>query len=152
MGARITNPAMLVPEAMKGLYGLSKAAEGLGVPDATIGLVQLRASQINGCSVCIDMHCKEMKKAGESDERLFAVAAWRDTPYFTEPERAALALSESLTRISDQADGVPDDIWAEAAQHYDEQGLAGLVIAIGAINVWNRFNVASRQLVGEWTG
>jgi AhpD family alkylhydroperoxidase len=152
MGARITNPAVLVPAAMKSLYGLSKAAEGLGVPDTTIWLVQLRASQINGCSVCVDMHAREMKKAGESDERLWSVAAWRDTPYFTEPERAALALAESLTRIADQPDAVPDDIWAEAAKHHDESGLAALVIAISSINVWNRFNVASRQLVGEWTG
>jgi AhpD family alkylhydroperoxidase len=150
MGARITNPALLVPAVMKSLHGLSKATDGLGLPETTIGLIQLRASQINGCSVCIDMHSRDMKKAGESDERLWAVAAWRDTPYFTEPERAALALAESLTRISDQPDGVPDDIWADAAKHYDESGLAALVIAISAINVWNRFNVATRQLVGEW--
>ncbi|HEX5402258.1 MAG TPA: carboxymuconolactone decarboxylase family protein [Pseudonocardiaceae bacterium] len=152
MGARITNPALLVPAVMHSLHSLSKATEGLGVPSTTIGLIQLRASQINGCSVCVDMHSRDMKKAGETDERLWAVAAWRDSSYFTEPERAALALAESLTRIADQPDAVPDDIWAAAAKHYDESGLAGLVVAISAINVWNRFNVASRQIVGEWTG
>jgi AhpD family alkylhydroperoxidase len=147
MQARINNPAVLVPEAMKALYALNQAVEKGGVPPKTIGLVQLRASQINGCGVCVDMHCRQMKKAGETDDRLFAVAAWRDTPYFTEPERAALALAEAVTRLSDREDPVPDAIWAEAARHYDEPGLASLLLAIAAINVWNRLNVSIRQVV-----
>ena len=94
--------------------------------DATLDLVHLRASQINGCSVCVDMHAPRMRKAGETDERLFAVAAWRDAPYFTDAERAALALTEAVTRLADRADPVPDDVWAEAARHYDERARAAL--------------------------
>ena len=150
MHARMSNIAMIVPDAMKALQALGKSAEQGGVPPKTIGLVQLRASQINGCSVCVDLHPRFMKQAGETDERLFAVAAWRDAPYFTDAERAALALAESLTRLSDRPDPVPDDVWNEAARHYDEQGLAALVIAIATINVWNRLNAATRQVAGEW--
>ena len=146
MQARITNAAMLVPEAMQALMALGKSAEKGGVPPATIGLVQLRASQINGCSVCLDMHARYMKDAGETDARLFTVAGWRDAPYFTDAERAALALTEAVTRLSDRSDPVPDDVWAEAARHYDERGLASLLIAIVTINAWNRLNVATRQV------
>src|SRR5919108_5891210 len=138
MRARMSNPVLIVPEAMKALHALGACAETGGVPSRTIGLVQLRASQINGCSVCVDMHPRLMKKAGETDERLFAVAAWRDTPYFTDAERAALALAEALTRLSDRPDPVPDEIWDEAARHYDEAALAALLLAIATINVWNR--------------
>ena len=88
-----------------------------------------------------------MKKAGETDERLFTVAAWRDTPYFTDAERAALALTEAVTRLSDREDPVPDKVWEEAARHYDERTLAGLLLAIAGINVWNRLNAATRQVV-----
>ena len=99
-----------------------------GVPAQTLELVHLRASQINGCSVCVDMHCARSQKGGETDERLFAVAAWRDAPYFTDAERAALALTEAVTRLSDRADPVPDEIWNEAARHYDEPALGVLVL------------------------
>ena len=150
MQARLKNPAMINPEAMQALYALSKSTEKRGVPERTLGLVHLRASQINGCSVCLDMHARMMKKAGETDERLFAVAGWRDAPYFTEAERAALALTEAATRLSDRSDPVPDEVWEEAARHYDEQALAALVIAIATINVWNRLNVVTRQVAGEW--
>jgi AhpD family alkylhydroperoxidase len=146
MQARMSNIAMIVPDAMKAMLALGKAAEGGGVPSKTIGLVQLRASEINGCSVCVDMHTRYMKQAGETDERLFTVAAWRDAPYFTDAERAALALTEAVTRLSDRPDPVPDKIWDEAARHYDEPALAALLIAIAAINVWNRLNVATRQV------
>src|SRR5262245_35040742 len=126
MQARMSNPAMIVPEAMKALHALGTSAEKGGLPSSTTGLVQLRASQINGCSVCVDMHARDLKKAGETDERLFALAAWRDAPYFTDAERAALALTEAVTRLSDREDPVPDDLWAEAARHYDEPALAAL--------------------------
>ncbi len=150
MQARMNNPAMIIPEAMQALQALGKTAEKAGVPPKTLGLIELRASQINGCSVCVDMHARFLKKAGETDERLFAVAAWRDAPYFTEAERAALALAEAVTRLSDRADPVPDEIWSEAARHYDEQQLAALIIRIALINVWNRLNVTTRQVAGEW--
>ena len=151
MQSRMNNPAMIVPDAMLALQALASSAKQGGVPSETIELIQLRASQINGCSVCVGGHCRILKKAGESDDRLFAVAAWREAPYFTDAERAALALTEAVTRISDQANPVPDEIWEEATRHYDEQGLASLLIAIASINVWNRFNVATRQVAGaDW--
>ena len=148
MKARMSNPATVVPDAMQALHALGASAEKGGLPSATIGLVHLRASQINGCSVCVDMHSRELKHEGETDERVFAVAAWRDAPYFTDAERAAMALTEAVTRLSDREDPVPDEIWAEAARHYDEPALATLLIAIATINVWNRLNVATRQVAG----
>jgi AhpD family alkylhydroperoxidase len=150
MHARMNHPAMILPEAMKALQALNAATENRGVPARTLGLVHLRASQINGCGVCVDMHPKMMKRIGETDERLHAVAAWRDTPYFTDAERAALALTEAATRLSDRDDAVSDAVWAEAARHYDETALAALTLAIATINVWNRLNVMTRQVAGEW--
>jgi AhpD family alkylhydroperoxidase len=150
MHARMNNPAMILPDAMKALHALHGSAEKGGLPARTMALVELRASQINGCSVCVDMHSRDLKKAGETDERLFAVAAWRDAPYFTDAERAALALTEALTRIADRPDPVTDDIWEEVRRYYDERALAALIIAIANINVWNRLNIATRQVAGEW--
>jgi AhpD family alkylhydroperoxidase len=151
MQARINHPAYVVPDAMQALQALGKAVHNGDVPRKTIELVHLRASQINGCSVCLDGHVRGARKLGETDERLFAVAAWREAPYFTDAERAALALTEAATRLSDRADPVPDEIWDEAARHYDEQALAALVLAIATINVWNRLNVTTRQVAGkEW--
>jgi AhpD family alkylhydroperoxidase len=135
---------------MQALHALGKATEQRGVPPATVGLVQLRASQINGCSVCVDMHARDLKKAGETDERLFAVAAWRDAPFFTDAERAALALAEAATRIADRPDPVADDVWEEATRHYDETALSTLLLSIALINVWNRLNVSTRQVAGVW--
>ena len=97
------------------------------------------------------MHSREAKYHGEKDERLFTLAAWRDTPYFNDAERAALALTEAATRINDRPDAVPDDVWDEAARHYDERALTALVVHIAAINAWNRMSVTTRQLAGEWT-
>lgn len=148
MQARMKNPVMIRPDALQALLALDKTTES--VPYVTRKLVHLRASQINGCSVCVDMHARELKNVGEADERIVAVAAWRDAPYFNDAERAALSLTEAVTRLSDQADPVPDEIWNEAARHYDERSLAALLLAIGEINVWNRLNVATRQVAGEW--
>src|SRR5882757_3261862 len=114
--ARMNHPVLVVPEAMKALQALGDLTKN-GLPEKLLELVHLRASQINGCSACVDMHPKLAKKAGETDERLFAVAAWRETPYFTESERAALALTEALTRISDRAEPVSDAVWGEADKH-----------------------------------
>jgi AhpD family alkylhydroperoxidase len=152
MQARMRHPAMIVPGAIEALQALGTSLKKSGVPWQTLELVHLRASQINGCSVCVDMHSRSLKKAGETDERLFAVAAWREAPYFTDPERAALALTEAVTRLSDRADPVPDPIWDEAARHYDEPELAALILAISTINLFNRLNATIRQVVGEWAG
>jgi AhpD family alkylhydroperoxidase len=152
MQARMTHPVVLVPDAMQALLALNKATHKALGKSVKAELVHLRASQINGCSVCVDMHSRELKASGESDERIWAVGAWRESPVFTDEERAALALTEAVTRLSDRADPVPDDVWAEAADHFDETELAGLVLAIASINVWNRLNAATRQIVGSIPG
>lgn len=149
MHARMNHPVMVLPDAMKALQALGELTKN-GLPEKLVELVHLRASQINGCSACVDMHPKLAKRAGETDDRLFSVAAWRDTPYFTEGERAALALTEALTRLSDRADPVPDEVWGEADKRFNEHELAALILAIATINVWNRLNVAVRQPVGAW--
>jgi AhpD family alkylhydroperoxidase len=148
--ARLKHPAYLLPGAMEALQSLGGVVAKAGVPPRLVELISLRASQINGCSVCVDGHPRIARKLGETDERLFAVSAWRDAPYYTAAERAALALTEAVTRLDDRPDPVPDEVWDEAARHYDETALAGLVLAIAGINVWNRLNVATRQPAGEW--
>ncbi|TPM34857.1 carboxymuconolactone decarboxylase family protein [Mesorhizobium sp. B2-3-5] len=150
MQARIKNPVMLIPGALQALLALDRSTEAADVPYVTRKLIHLRASQINNCAVCVDMHARELKKAGEKDERIFALSAWRETPYFTDAERAALALTEAGTRLADRPDAVPDDVWDEAARHYDENALAALVIQIALINAFNRLNAATRQMVGAW--
>jgi AhpD family alkylhydroperoxidase len=148
MHARMSNPASVLPDAMKPIQGLIKAAHNAGVAQSTMDLVHLRASQVNGCSACVVNGALSAKKAGETDERLFSVAAWREAPYFTDAERAALALAEAATRLSDRPDPVPDEIWDEAARHYDESQLAGLVLWIATTNLFNRVNATTRQIAG----
>jgi AhpD family alkylhydroperoxidase len=150
MEPRIENPALTVPGIMPALQRMTDAAKKSGVPETTLYLIELRASQINGCSVCADMHSRELKAAGESDARIFTLATWRETPYFSDAERAALALTEAATRLADRPDPVPDSVWEEAARHYDESQLAGLVLAIAGINTWNRINATTRQITGDW--
>jgi AhpD family alkylhydroperoxidase len=150
MHARMKNPVMILPEAMGALRALDSATKNEDVPGVTRKLIHLRASQINGCSVCVDLHARELRQAGESDARLFAVAAWRDAPYFSDAERAALSLTEAVTRLCDRPDPVPDEIWDEVARHYDEPARAALILEIALINVWNRLNAATRQVAGEW--
>jgi AhpD family alkylhydroperoxidase len=145
MEARMTNPAALLPDSMKAINNLYKAAHSAGVDPATLELVHLRASQINGCSPCVDSGARNAKKNGETDERLFTVAVWRETPYFSDAERAALALAEAATRLADRPDPVPDDVWAEAAKHFDEKQLAGIVLWIATTNFFNRLNATTRQ-------
>lgn len=148
MTQRIDNPANLLPDSMKGIQSIIKAAYSAGVPRSTMELAHLRASQINGCSPCVYSGSISAKKAGESDERIFAVAAWRETDLFTDEERAALALAESMTRIADREDAVPDRVWDEAAKHFDEKQLAGLVLWIATTNLFNRINGATKQPAG----
>jgi AhpD family alkylhydroperoxidase len=150
MQPRIDNPVMTAPGAMRALQQFGAASKHAGVPETTLMLVTLRASQINGCSICVDMHSRELKAAGEPDHRILTVAAWRETPYFTDAERAALALTEAATRLADRSNPVPDEVWDDAARHYDEPQLGALVLAIAGINAWNRINATTRQVTGEW--
>ncbi len=152
MPPRIENPALTVPGVLPALQRMADAVKKAGVPETTLYLIELRASQINGCSVCADMHSRELKAAGESDERIFTLATWRETPYFSDAERAALALTEAATRLADRPDPVPDSVWEEAARHYDEPQLSALVIAIAGINAWNRINATTGQVTGDWVG
>jgi len=150
MQARIKNPALVIPGALEALEQLGNASAASGIPETTLYLVHLRASQINGCSVCVDIHSRELEFAGEPSERVNMVAAWREAPYFTDAERAALALTEETTRLADRPEAVSDETWEEAARHYTEEQLAALVLAIAGINVFNRLNAATRQVTGSW--
>lgn len=150
MKGRVDNPAVSVPGALEALQQLGASATNAGIPETTLYLVHLRASQINGCSVCVDIHSRELEHAGVSSERIHTVAAWRETPYFSDAERAALALTEAATRLADRPDPVPDEVWDEAARHYSEPQLAALVVAIATINAFNRLNAVTRQVTGEW--
>ena len=145
---RTANPLVAVPGAFEAVMALAKAAKRTGLPASTATMTHLRASQINGCSFCVDMHSRELRESGESPERIAAVAAWRDAPFFDGAERAALALTEAITRIADRPDAVPDDLWAEVTEHYSEEALGGLLIEIGVINLWNHINVPTRQVAG----
>ncbi|WP_169984653.1 carboxymuconolactone decarboxylase family protein [Microbispora sp. H10836] len=138
----------LAPDAYRAMSGVERFLRECGVPHPTLELMKIRASQINGCAFCLDMHGRDAKKAGESDERLWSVAAWREAPYYTDAERAALALTEAATRLADRPDPVPDEVWEEAAKHYSEEQLAALVVAIAQINAWNRISVISRTVPG----
>ena len=150
MQPRMKSPVFALPGNREALLTIAKTTESCGVPRATLELVQARVGQINGCAVCVDMHSRALKKLGESDARIFALATWRETPYYTEPERAALALAEAATRLSDRPDAVPDDIWKAASGHFSEAALGALVMTIALSNLWNRLNVATRQVTGEW--
>ncbi len=145
MKARMAIPVIIVPAAGQAMNALAMAIQEGGVSPQTLEMVRLRASQINGCSICVDTHARELRKEGASDERIFAVAAWRDTAYFNEAERAALALGEAVTRMSDRADPVPDEIWEEASRYYAETQLASLLLAIAGTNFFNRLHNAIRS-------
>ncbi|MER7760757.1 carboxymuconolactone decarboxylase family protein [Streptomyces sp. NPDC097619] len=148
MTARMGNPALVVPGAMPALAALGKAVTATGIPERTLELAHIRASQINACGVCLDVHPRIAKKLGETDERIHAIAGWRDTAYFSEAERAALALAEAVTRVADISNAVPDEVYEQAAKHYDEQQLAALILSIATVNLWNRVNLATRQQAG----
>ena len=149
MEARMTNPAMVLG-ATEPIQALFKAIYAGGVDPATLELVHLRTSQINGCSACVDSGAKAARKAGETAERLATVVAWREAPYFSDAERAALALAEAATRLADRPDPVSDEVWDAAAAHYDEKGLAAIVLMIAVTNLFNRLNATTRQVAGAW--
>jgi AhpD family alkylhydroperoxidase len=143
---RMKNPAFVLPDGFKGIGRLLAAVAQGGVPQTTLELVGLRASQVNGCTSCVQGHWEEAKKAGESDERIITVSAWRESPYFDDAERAALALTDALTRLADRSDDpVPDELWREVVKHYDERQVAALILQIATLNLFNRINVAVRE-------
>jgi AhpD family alkylhydroperoxidase len=148
---RIENPATLLPGAWEGIQKMIVAVRRGGLPENTLELTHMRASQINGCSTCIEGtigHARKM--SAELDERLLMVAAWRHSSQFTESERAALELTEEVTRLAERADPVPDETWARAAWHYDEKELAALVLHVALVNLFNRINVSTLQPAGDW--
>ncbi|MDT3727966.1 carboxymuconolactone decarboxylase family protein [Streptomyces sp. DSM 41972] len=151
MNARIDFFATPVAgKVLRHINSAGKAAGDAGLPHATQELVKIRASQINGCGFCTDMHTKDAAAAGETQLRLNLVAAWREATVFTEAERAALELAEQGTRIADAAGGVSDEAWANAAKHYDENQLAALISLIAIINAYNRINVINQQPAGDY--
>ena len=135
---------------IKYLTSAGKVAHDSALPAEIVNLVEIRASQINGCAVCLDMHTKDAAAAGETQVRLNLVAGWREATVFTEAERAALELAEEGTRIADGAGGVSDEVWDSAAKHFDAEQLAALVVTIAGINTWNRLNVITRQPAGDY--
>ena len=149
--ARMAHPVFTVPGSYDALQALHTSIAATGLSPKLMELISLRASQINGCGACAVQHPKLARKLGETDDRIFAVAAWRDAPFFTDAERAALELTEALTRMADKGDPVSDELWSEAARCFDETELAAVLLTISSINVWNRLNVATRQVAGaEW--
>ncbi|MGW3025105.1 carboxymuconolactone decarboxylase family protein [Streptomyces sp. NPDC001221] len=137
-------------KVLRHFMSAGKALKESPLPAATQELVALRVSQINGCAVCIDMHTKEAAAAGETSVRLNLVAAWREATVFTDAERAALELAEQGSRVADAVGGVGDEVWANAAQHYDEEQLAALVILVSLMNSVNRLNIITRQPAGNY--
>jgi AhpD family alkylhydroperoxidase len=146
----MSHPAMVVPDAMDALQAVGASVGNTDLSPRTIELVNLRVSQINGCATCLEGHARVARRLGETDERLFVVAAWREAPYFTDAERAAFALAEAMTRLGDRPEPVPDEIWDEVERNYDESQRAALVLVIANINLWNRLNITTRQLAGAW--
>jgi AhpD family alkylhydroperoxidase len=135
---------------VKRLIAASRPLEESSLPQATQELVKIRASQINGCGMCLDMHTKDAAAAGETAVRLAMVAAWREAVVFTEAERAALALAEEGTRLADAHEGVSDETWSQVRKHYDEEQIGALVCLVATINAWNRLNVIARNPAGEY--
>lgn len=143
-----TDYAKIAPDAVRGMWGLESYVRHSGLEPSLLELVRLRASQINGCAFCMDMHTKDARAAGESEQRLYAVSAWEETPFFNERERAALAWAEAVTRVSDTH--VPDDVYELARQHFSEKELIDLTMAIIAINGWNRLAISFRKVPGTY--
>jgi AhpD family alkylhydroperoxidase len=143
---RMPNPAFVLPDGFKGIGHLLGAVAKGGVARSTLELVGLRVSQINGCSACVQGHWEEAKAAGDTDERIVGVAAWRESPYFDDAERVALALADALTRVADAShEAVPDELWHEVTEHYDETQVAALILQIATLNLFNRINIAVKE-------
>jgi len=144
------SPVFTMAGTRDSLLAIKKAIDAIDMPRATLELVHARVGQINGCSVCVDMHCRALKKLGESDNRIFMIAAWRECPYYSEAERAALTLAECATRLCDRQNAVPDEVWKEASRHWSEVQLGALLMSIALANFWNRLNVPTQQVSGDW--
>jgi len=147
MDGRLRYPRVR-PDALRAMRELQDYVDRTGLEPKLLELIKLRASYINGCAFCVDMHTKDARAAGETEQRLFGVPVWRETPYFTERERAALAWTEAVIRVADT--GVPDDVYTEACEHFDETELVDLTMAIVAITGWNQLNVAFRTPAGGY--
>lgn len=149
MSARMTNPFAVLPQANKAIGHLQAAMAEAGVSPTLRELICLRASQINGCAACVYGHIDALRKGGEGNDRIDTVAVWRESPFFTDVERAALGLAEAATRLADAPGvAVPDDVWNEAADHFDEKELAGIILAVATINLFNRVNVTIKEPAG----
>ncbi|MDO3703150.1 carboxymuconolactone decarboxylase family protein [Micromonospora sp. C28SCA-DRY-2] len=147
---RMPNPAVLIPEAMEALMAVNRAVAGAGMDGRVLALSHLRASQINGCAPCVAGGVHQARQHGASAEQVHAVAAWRETPWFSDEERAALALTEAVTRLADHPDPVPDQVWDIAATYFDQKELAALLLTIAMTNAFNRLNAPTRQQAGAW--
>ncbi|HYT92240.1 MAG TPA: carboxymuconolactone decarboxylase family protein [Gemmataceae bacterium] len=148
---RMPNPATLIPEAMEALIAVNKSIQRAGVDGKLLALTHLRASQINGCSPCVAGGAVQSRHHGATEKQVYAVAAWRETPWFSEEERATLALTEAVTRLADNPNPVPDEVWDVAAKHFDQKELAALLLNIAITNAFNRLNAPTRQQAGgKW--
>lgn len=152
MSARMTNPAMVLPEVMKGIGSLTKGIASGGVGNETMEIVGLRASQINGCGPCVFSHVRDLRKAGVDEDKIATVAVWRHAPYFSDAEVAALKLTEAVTRLADRSDEpVSDELWDEVSKHFDEKQRAALILMISMLNFFNRINATIQEPAGtEW--
>ncbi|KAB2346028.1 carboxymuconolactone decarboxylase family protein [Actinomadura rudentiformis] len=149
MEARMKNPAYVLPDALKGIQNIFKGINSSGLSQEMQELVGLRVSQINGCSACVHAHVQNLNKAGTSADKVATVAAWRESPFFDDAERAALALAEAATRIADRSgEAVPDDIWDAAADHFNEQELSAVILVVAVTNLFNRLNATIKELAG----
>jgi AhpD family alkylhydroperoxidase len=148
MKARIDFEKVLLPKAMQALYPIAKYVKSSGLDHRLLELVKMRTSQLNGCAYCIDMHSKDARAAGETEQRLYLLDAWRETPLYTERERAALEWTEAVTRLADGQ--VPDEVYGRARDHFSEEDLMNLTIAVIATNSFNRLNIAFRPEVGDY--
>ncbi|WP_106403080.1 carboxymuconolactone decarboxylase family protein [Actinocorallia populi] len=153
MQARMTNPAFVLPDGMKGIGAIFKAVNAGGISHELQEIVGLRISQINGCSACVHAHHANLVKADQSGERIATVAAWREAPFFDDSERAALALAEAVTRLADRSDeAVDDQLWDQVTDHFDEKQIAALIMLIGVTNMFNRLNASIKEPAGaSWT-
>lgn len=136
------------PGAYKAMLGLEQYLHSCGLKESLLHLIKLRTSQINGCAYCLDMHWKDLRAAGETEQRLYSLDAWRESPFYTERERAALAWAEAVTRITEGH--VPDSVYEEVRPHFNETELSDLTLAIGVINAWNRLCISARIIPGSY--